>query len=93
MSKCKITKVKAHEILDCRWTPTIRAEIFVDDEIIGVADAPCGRSTGTNEARELRDGETRYNGLGVEKAIRNINEIIGPELIGMNVTEQRKNRL
>lgn len=90
MSKYKITKINAYEILDCRWTPTIRAEVVVDDEIIGIADAPVGRSTGSNEARELRDGETRYNGLGVEAAVKNINEVIAPELVGMDVSEQRK---
>jgi enolase len=90
MSKYKITKISAQEILDCRWTPTIRAEVEVNNELIGQADAPVGRSTGSNEAIELRDGEERYNGLGVEKAIKNINNIIAPELIGMEVTEQRK---
>ena len=90
MSKFIITKIKAREILDCRWTPTVRVEIQVNNEIIGQADAPAGRSTGSNEARELRDNEKRYNGLGVTKAVKNIHEIIAPALIGMEVTEQRK---
>lgn len=90
MSRYKITKISAYEILDCRWTPTIRVEVIVNNEFVGQADAPVGRSTGSNEAKELRDGEERYNGLGVTKAIKNINEIIAPELIGMDVTEQRK---
>jgi enolase len=90
MSKYKISEVKAFEILDCRWTPTIRAEVTVNDDTKGQADTPAGRSTGSNEAKELRDGGKRYDGLGVEKAIKNINEIIAPELVGMDVTEQRK---
>jgi len=90
MSKFKITSIKAREILDCRWTPTVRAEVCVDNQIVGQADAPAGRSTGSNEASELRDNEKRFNGLGVTKAIKNVNEIIAPALIGMDVTEQRK---
>ena len=90
MSKFKITNIKAREILDCRWAPTVRAEVYVDNQIIGQADAPTGRSTGSNEASELRDNEERFSGLGVTKAVENVNEIIAPALIGMDVTEQRK---
>ena len=90
MSKFKITAIKAREILDCRWAPTVRAEVYVDNEIVGQADAPAGRSTGSNEARELRDNEERFNGLGVTKAVKNIHEVLAPSLIGMDVTEQRK---
>ena len=90
MNKFKITGIKAREILDCRWTPTVRVEVQVNNEIIGQADAPAGRSTGSNEARELRDKEERFNGLGVTKAVKNVNEIIAPALIGIDVTEQRK---
>ncbi|NIS59444.1 MAG: phosphopyruvate hydratase, partial [Proteobacteria bacterium] len=54
-------------------------------------DVPAGRSTGTHEAHELRDGDgTRYMGLGVQKAAANVNEVIGPALKGWDVTEQRK---
>ncbi len=90
MTKFRITGVKAREIMDCRWTPTVRVEVQVNHEIIGQADAPAGRSTGSNEARELRDGEKRFKGLGVEKAVNNIHEIIAPALIGMDITDQRK---
>ncbi len=90
MSKFKITNIKAREILDCRWTPTVRVEVQVNNEIIGQADAPVGRSTGSNEARELRDNEKRYNGLGVTKAVKNVNEIIAPALNGMDVTKPHK---
>ncbi len=90
MNKFKITDIKAREILDCRWSPTVRVEVQVNNEIIGQADAPAGRSTGSNEASELRDNEERFNGLGVTRAVKNVNEIIAPALIGMDVTEQRK---
>jgi len=90
MNKYKITDIKAREIMDCRWAPTVRVEVQVNNEIIGQADAPAGRSTGSKEARELRDGEKRFNGLGVEKAVNNIHKMIAPALIGMDVTEQRK---
>ena len=72
MSKFKITNIKAREILDCRWAPTVRAEVYVDNQIIGQADAPTGRSTGSNEASELRDNEERFSGLGVTRAVKNV---------------------
>lgn len=90
MKKFKITDVFAREILDCRWNPTVQVDVLVDDEILGRADVPAGRSTGANEAKELRDKDKRYAGMGVRKAVKNINEILGPEIIGMDVTDQRK---
>jgi len=57
MSRFKITNIKAREILDCRWAPTVRAEVYVDNQIVGQDDASAGRSTGSNEASELRDNE------------------------------------
>ena len=90
MKKFKITGVTAREILDCRWNPTVQVDVWVNDEILGRADVPAGRSTGSNEAKELRDKEKRYDGMGVRKAVRNINEVLGPAVIGMDVTDQRK---
>ncbi|MBN2427650.1 MAG: phosphopyruvate hydratase [Deltaproteobacteria bacterium] len=90
MKKFKITGVTAREILDCRWNPTVQVDVWVNDEILGRADVPAGRSTGANEAKEIRDGEKRYAGLGVRKAVRNVCEILGPAVIGMDVTDQRK---
>lgn len=90
MKSNTITKVNAREILDCRWNPTVQVEVFVDGEFAGFGNVPAGRSTGSNEAKELRDGEARYAGQGVLKAVRNVNDIIGPELVGMDVTEQRR---
>lgn len=90
MKKYKITGVTAREILDCRWNPTVQVDIWVNDEILGRADVPAGRSTGANEAKELRDKEKRYDGMGVRKAVKNVNEILGPAVMGMDVTDQRK---
>ena len=85
----KIKKIKAREILDSRGTPTVEAEVTLEYGCTGVASVPSGASTGENEAIELRDGDPkRYFGKGVLKAVSNVNDIIAPHLIGMNVQEQ-----
>ncbi|MFZ2200099.1 MAG: phosphopyruvate hydratase [Microgenomates group bacterium] len=87
----KITRVIAREILDSRATPTIEVSVLTDSGSFGTASIPSGASTGKNEDVELRDGDpARYNGQGVLKAVANVNTIIGPKLIGMEVTEQEK---
>jgi len=84
-----ITDVWAREILDSRGNPTIEVEVELENGTIGRAAIPSGASTGENEAVELRDGDkTRYLGKGVLKAVENVNEIIGPELIELDATEQ-----
>jgi len=88
--KLKITGIKAREIIDCRGEPTLRVNVWVDGVRRGWADVPAGRSTGTYEAFEMRDGGTRYDGFGVLKAIANVNDVIAREIVGMTVTEQRK---
>jgi len=91
MSKFKISKVTAREIVDCRGWPTVQADVWVNGELKGRADVPAGRSTGANEAHELRDGDqNRYKGLGVLKAVSNVNNEIHQALVDMGVTEQRK---
>ena len=89
MTKFQITKVHAREIIDARWNPTVQVDVWVNGELAGSGNVPSGRSTGSNEAMELRDGEKRYGGNGVTKAVNNVNEIIAPALIGMDVTQQR----
>jgi len=85
-----IKSIKAREILDSRGNPTLEAEVRLDGGSIGRAAVPSGASTGKYEAVELRDGDkSRYNGLGVLKAITNINDIIAPALIGMLSTDQQ----
>ena len=89
----EITAVHAREILDSRGNPTVEAEVTVlnhDDgqEYKGLAAVPSGASTGQFEAVELRDGETRYFGLGVQHAVKNVNEKIASALVGRNALEQ-----
>ena len=85
----KITEINAREILDSRGTPTVEAEVTLDNGCVGTASVPSGASTGEHEAIELRDGDPkRYFGKGVLKAVSNVNEIIAPELIGFNVLDQ-----
>jgi enolase len=91
MSHSRISKIAAREIIDCRGWPTVQADVWVDGKLKGRADVPAGRSTGTHEAHELRDGDPgRYRGLGVLKAVEHVNSEIQEALIGMDVTEQRR---
>ncbi|MEW6105191.1 MAG: phosphopyruvate hydratase [Bacillota bacterium] len=84
-----IVDVYAREILDSRGNPTVEAEVTLADGTVGRAAVPSGASTGTHEALELRDSdEKRYLGKGVQRAVENVNETIGPELEGMDATEQ-----
>lgn len=85
----KIKYVHAREILDSRGTPTVAAEVILDNGAKGEAFVPSGASTGIHEAIELRDGDpTRYFGKGVLNAVSNVNNIIAPALIGRTVFEQ-----
>ena len=84
-----IVDVFAREIIDSRGNPTIEAEVFLDDSTMARAAVPSGASTGAFEAVELRDEDAgRYMGKGVLKAVSNVNEIIAPEVIGMDATDQ-----
>ena len=84
-----IEEVRALEILDSRGNPTVQVEVVTEDGSNGIAMVPSGASTGSFEAVELRDGDkSRYLGKGVTKAVANVNEIIAPELEGMNVFDQ-----
>lgn len=92
----KIVDVRGREVLDSRGNPTVEAEVTVKADgkagelFTGIADVPSGASTGKFEAVELRDGDKRYSGKGVEKAVKNINEEIYPALEGVNGLNQRK---
>ncbi len=84
-----ITNVHAREILDSRVNPTVEVEVQVATGIVGRAAVPSGASTGENEALELRDGDkARYNGKGVLKAVKSVNSVIAPKLIGFDVFDQ-----
>ena len=66
MGNFRISDIKARQIIDCRGWPTVQADVWVDGRLMGRADVPAGRSTGSHEAHELRDGDERwYSGLGV----------------------------
>jgi len=89
--KPKIIKIKAREILDSRGNPTVEVEVILSDGICGRACVPSGASTGEHEALELRDGDkNRFLGKGVLKAVKNVNEIIAPQLIGKDPFQQEK---
>ena len=83
-----IQAVQAQEILDSRGQPTVMADLFLDNGRRVQAMVPSGASTGENEALELRDGGTRYQGKGVLQAVKNIHEVIAPALRGRNPGEQ-----
>jgi len=87
----KIKEIKASEILDSRGNPTIETTIVLNDGVIASAAVPSGASVGTYEALELRDNDPkRFHGFGVLKAIKNIETIIAPALVGMEVSKQQE---
>ena len=84
-----IQSIHARQILDSRGNPTIEVDVFTENGAFGRAAVPSGASTGANEAVELRDGDkSMYLGKGVLKAIANVNDVIAPELLGLDVFDQ-----
>lgn len=89
MTSITLSNVQAMEILDSRGNPTVRVFVELSDGTTSVVSVPSGASTGENEAIELRDGDkTRYAGKGVLRAVANVNEKLGPALIGMKADQQ-----
>ena len=86
----KIVQVKAIQIFDSRGTPTISCKVILDNGMEGIAMVPSGASTGSKEALELRDREIKYHGKGVLKAVDNINDILGPLVVGNDPIQQEK---
>ncbi len=84
----KIQQVHAREVLDSRGQPTIEVDVLLKNGALGRATVPSGASTGEHEAVELRDGEKRYLGKGVERAVRNVNRILAPRLRGKDAKDQ-----
>ena len=85
----ELQNIHAREILDSRGNPTLEVDVILADGATGRAAVPSGASTGAYEACELRDGDKkRYLGKGVLKAVKNVNDVIAPKLLGMNATEQ-----
>ena len=76
-----IEDVVAREIIDSRGNPTVEVDVYLSSGVMGRAAVPSGASTGEREAVELRDGGKRYGGKGVKNAVKNVEEIIGPEML------------
>ena len=86
----KIKNVIGREVLDSRGNPTVEVDVILENNIVGRAIVPSGASTGEREALEMRDGGSRYNGLGVLKAVNNVNTILKDSIVGMDIFEQLK---
>lgn len=86
----KIKNVIGREVLDSRGNPTVEVDVILENNIVGRAIVPSGASTGEREALEMRDGGSRYNGLGVLKAVNNVNTILKDSIVGMDVFEHQK---
>jgi len=85
----EIVEVRAREILDSRGNPTVEADVILRNGIMGRAAVPSGASTGEHEAVELRDGDKRrYRGKGVQKAVENVEKVIGPAVMGLDPVDQ-----
>jgi enolase len=84
-----ISRVLAREVLDSRGTPTVEVDVVLADGALGRALVPSGASTGSNEALELRDGDTRFGGLGVMKAVANVHREIAPAIVGLPALDQQ----
>lgn len=87
---CAIKDIRGREILDSRGNPTVEVDVLLEDGAFGRAIVPSGASTGKHEAVELRDGDKRYLGLGVENAVNHVNTRIADRLIGTNALNQRE---
>ncbi|HEX9765900.1 MAG TPA: phosphopyruvate hydratase, partial [Nitriliruptorales bacterium] len=86
-----IAGVVGREIMDSRGNPTVEVQVVLEDGSVGLAGVPSGASTGEFEAVELRDADDRrYLGKGVLRAVANVNEVLGPALVGADATEQRE---
>lgn len=88
MDMAEIVDIKGRQILDSRGNPTLEVDVLLSDGSWGRGMVPSGASTGTYEALELRDKEKAYNGKGVSKAVANVNDVIAPELVGLDAGDQ-----
>jgi enolase len=89
VSEPTVRDIRAREVLDCRGLPTVQVDVELEGGVIGTADVPSGRSTGSNEAHELRDGGDRFGGFGVLGAVGNVAGEIRGTLVGSPLPEQR----
>lgn len=88
MQDFSISSITARQILDSRGNPTVEADVVLRDGTLGRAAVPSGASTGAGEALELRDGDSGWSGKSVYQAVRNVNEIIAPALVGKDASDQ-----
>src|SRR6187431_3632705 len=89
MDELLITQVIGREVLDSRGNPTVEVDVMLEGGAIGRAAVPSGASTGEHEALELRDGDKkRYLGKGVTKAVDNVNQTLGPSILGLDALDQ-----
>lgn len=89
MAGTRIQAVRGRQLIDCKCRPLVEVDVITEDGSLGRGSAPTGSSVGKYECMVLRDGDPgEYDGLGVRKAVRNVNEIIAPRLIGMDVRDQ-----
>lgn len=86
----EIVKVRGREILDSRGNPTVEAEVELECGAVGRASVPSGASTGSHEARELRDGGDRYLGKGVKRAVEHVNHGLAEAVLFENVLDQSR---
>src|SRR2546426_12392290 len=84
-----IEVVAAREVLDSRVNPTVEVEVILADGASGRAIVPAGASTGAFEAAELRDGDARYRGKGVRRAVENVRSELAPAVVGLDARDQR----
>jgi enolase len=89
MTGTEIVKIRAREVLDSKARPMVEVDVLTAAGALGRGASPCGTSVGRHEAFVLRDGDGRYGGLGVRKAVRNVREVIGPALIGKDSLDQQ----
>jgi enolase len=89
VSRPLVSGLRAREVLDCRGLPTVQVDLELEGGIRGRADVPSGRSTGSNEAVELRDGGDRFGGFGVLGAVQAVNGEIAGGLVGRELPSQR----
>jgi len=90
LEQFEIKEIRGREVLDCRGEPTVEVDVLTKGGFLGRVDVPSGRSTGRYEAFELRDGEDRFHGKGVLRAVENVNKILAPALKGRDVRKQRE---
>jgi enolase 1/2/3 len=90
VSERLVTRVAGREVLDCRGLPTVQVEVELEGPVVGTADVPSGRSTGSHEAAELRDGGERFGGFGVLDAVGHVNGDLADALVGRPLPSQRQ---